>query len=186
MADTDTQTQEEKDEYTAWLESLEREAEGEDVGSDVEEKADQDEVNALRIAHETAKKVDRMEEEKTRDELIDGFTARSTDREKELFAIYRHGTKSIDQLKAAMQLAKANAAEEAKLSGDDEEKVEARATQKAKEAYGVGPIPPGQSAQKTPEEVYDELSEAARKGDSHAAFLLWRNLPAGEPASPEE
>jgi len=186
MADTDTQTQEEKDEYTAWLESLEREADGEDAGSDAEADADKDEVNALRVAHETAKKVDRMEEERNRDELIDGFTARSTDREKELFAIYRHGTKSIDQLKAAMQLAKANAAEEAKLSDGDEEKIEEKAKQRAKEAYGVGPIPPGQSAQKTPEEVYDELSAQARKGDSHAAFLLWNHLPAGQPASPEE
>jgi hypothetical protein len=174
MADEQTVAAEEEA-FGKWLADLE---------GDEDEETEDEEVP---VVERLEKKVDTLVKEKQTEEIIDKFMAGASEDAKRLFGIYRRGDEDPKQLKAIMELAVVKAGEAAPASEEVEEQAEKKATQMARDAYGVGPISGGQAAsgEMTAEQYFDSLRERTRKGDMHAAFEAWNKLPPESEASKE-
>jgi hypothetical protein len=177
------QAPEDEQEFSAWLDDLESEEDKAVAVAEREDKQAQKPVQAHKAQKDDEAVVTRTEY------LEDKFLAQATDQEKALFAIYAHGVETPREMQAAIDLAKTNASEADKLMGATvEERAEEKATEKARDAYGVGPITPGQASRKmTPQEEFDALAAQARENrDTHVSFKLWNALPgSGEVSQPD-
>lgn len=175
---------EEDNEYKAWLADLTDENETEAVADEAEDEAEAEEMKALKVAIGVSKKLDQRIEEERIEKLVDKFEAGASDAAKELFAIYRKADMTEKEVKGLIQLVSTKAQEAQK--GPDPEAVQKAADEVAKQQYGAGPIRQGQTPSAEEELVaeFDRLKEKARKGDTHAAFLLFNGLSGnGEPTT---
>jgi hypothetical protein len=174
---------EQEAQFLATLETLESDPDA----VDAEEAADQEDVSLSKIARQTDRKVEAFITEQKIDKKVEKFLSSASPEAQELFAIYRTGDETEKQLDRIMQLSITKSSEARK--GDDadtEESPEDKARKIAADQYGVGPISGGASATtERPEEVFDSLAAAGRKGDSHASFLLWNGLPSNGERSEE-
>lgn len=177
MADeVDTPIGDDDDDFTRWLAELEDE--------ETAAVAPEDD-KALKVAQQTKKVVSEFITEQKTEEMVDKFLAEASQDAQDLFTVYRTGDESPKQLRRLMELAVAKASQ-IKGGDDVERRAQELADKKAREDYGVAPV--GSSGGAPPremsaEEVYDQLAAQARQGDTHASFLLWKNLPAESPAS---
>lgn len=181
MAEETEVTAEETDEFGKWLDELA----DDDEPSDAEVKAEHEDSKALKVAQQTKKVVTEFITEQKVDDMTEKFLATASDTAKELFAIYRTGDEDPKQLKRIMDLAMTKAAETEKPEPEvDEEVVEAKAAQMAKDAYGVGPIAGGRAS--TPDDEWASARARVRRGDTHTAFAMFESLPGnGEVTVPD-
>ncbi len=183
MTDELVQTEEDERELASWLADAgeEDDEESEDSGDDV-----------LELTRANARRLDAMERERKIDALIDQFNEKASPEAREIFAILSSGEELTEKkAKALMQKAVTKADEVSKRAPVeeevDEDAVEKRAAEIAQEAYGVGPLAPGGSNARTPEEEFDARREAARRSRRPKDFYeLFEALPAnGEVTVPD-
>jgi hypothetical protein len=163
------QAPEDEQEFAQWLDELESEEDKAVAVAEREDKQAQKPVQANKAQRDDEAVVTRTEY------LTDKFLATASDQEKALFAIYSHGVETPREMQSAIDLAKTNAAEAAKVMGEEvEEKAEEKAKELAKSEYGVGPISGGSSSDLTPEEQQkvDLWGKVQKDGDPGALLTL--------------
>jgi hypothetical protein len=172
MAEEPTTTTDEEA-FGKWLDGLNTEPDEDEPDAEPDE-------DPLEIAKRAERKADAMATDRKIDDIEQGFEKHASETAKRVLATLRTGDETPKQLKAKMELASVKAKEIDGLETPKED-VETKAAELAKEAYGVGPISPGQaSAEDTPQQVFDRKRERIRKaGDTHTAYELFRDLPSG-------
>jgi hypothetical protein len=164
-----TQAPDEEQEFAQWLDELESEEDKAVAVAEREDKQAQKTDHQQKAKHEEEAVVTRTEY------LADKFLTTASDQEKKLFAIYSRRVETPREMQDAIDLAKSSAAEAADLmSAEVDEKAEEKATQIAKEDYGVGPISGGSSSDLTPEEQQkaDLWGKVQKEGDPGALLTL--------------
>jgi hypothetical protein len=178
-----TQAPDEEQEFAQWLDELESEEDKAVAVAEREDKQAQKTDHQQKAKHEEEGVVTRSEY------IADKFLSDATDDEKRIFAIYRKGDEDPRQMSALIDLARTKVAEADKtLSAEVDEKADRLADEKAKDAYGVGPISKGEpSRQMTPQEEFDLMARNARETkDTHISFKLWNALPGSGEVSPSD
>jgi hypothetical protein len=179
MEDQNTQQIEEEEDLLAALLADEEDTldEDEDLQEEAEKPYAKSDEKLAKKVNTIAEIVAKNERQKRADSLYSEFMAAASDTEKECFGLYADDDMTPAQMKKVIMLAKSKAATIEQKTSPEEvgpqdkgAEVVSLAKQYAAEHWGTGPIQGGSG-----KSDIEKLEEMAKKGDSHAAFLLFQN-----------